>query len=142
MISENKKVRNLISGVALMALALLLFTPRPLKAVESGQLSKKELKSLIKTAKTSAEHLRVASYYRSEATNLRARAAEHVAMIAENHPMNASKVWAARGINHCEYWVKEYTWEAEKADANAVKHERMAAEAAPRASLTFAAMGK
>lgn len=138
MTNTDVKVRSFIMTAAAVVFALSLLTPYPAKAVESAPLSKKEVKSLIKTASTPAEHLRLASYYRSEASQLRARAAEHVAMTTKKNPfMNASRVWSTRGINHCEYWVKEYTREAEKADANAVKHERMAAEEAqgqPRAS--------
>jgi len=139
MTKTSNKLRGFIMAVAAAAFALSLLNPYPVKAVETGQLSKKELKSLIKTASTPAEHLRVASYYHSEATRLRAQAAEHEAM----QPMSStSKVWAARGMNHCQYWIAEFTKGAQQADAKAVQHERMAAEAGPRASLTFAAMGK
>jgi hypothetical protein len=133
--TKTNKVRRFMMTVAAAAFSLSLLTPYPAKAVESGQLSKKELKSLVKTASTPAEHLRVANYYRAEATRLRAQAAEHQAMIAEKPMASPAKVWANKGVNHCQYWVAEFTKEAQQADANAAQHERMAAAAGPRASL-------
>ena len=137
MIRENGMVSGLIRSIALIVFALLPLTAYPLKAAESGQLSKKELKALIKSANTPAEHQRVANFYRSEAARLRARAAKHEAMIAANYvePQNASKLPDMVGKSHCRHWVKEYRREADQADANAALHEQMAAVAATGASI-------
>jgi hypothetical protein len=135
MSNSNNKVRGFMMTIAAAAFSLSLLTAYPAKAVEPGQLTKTELKSLIKTASTPADHLRVASYYRTEATRLRAQAAEHQAMIAENPMPSPAKVWATRGTNHCQYWVAEYTKEAQQADTSAAQHEQMAAKSASKANL-------
>jgi len=53
----------------------------PSTKAKSEQLSKRQLNSLISTAKTPAEHQRIASFYEASAKDYRAQVREHEAMI-------------------------------------------------------------
>jgi hypothetical protein len=52
-------------------------------AVQTQTLTKKELKALAASAKTTADHERIAEYYRSEANRLEAKQREHEQQLAE-----------------------------------------------------------
>src|ERR1039458_5454784 len=72
---------------------------------DSEHLSKQQLNTLIATAKTPAEHQRIATYYESKAQDYRAQAQEHEAMLAaykSNNSISNNKNHAST-IGHCEY---------------------------------------
>src|SRR5258708_6350526 len=59
-------------------------------AVEpAGNLTKSELKALIQAAKTPADHMKLANYYRYQATSLQAEVKDHEQMAAayDKNPM-------------------------------------------------------
>lgn len=94
------------------------------------ELSKKELKTLVASATTSEDHLRIAAYYRSQKQHYLARQKEHEAEEKEyiNNPMRyPSKLGFAE---HCREWAYLDGQSAQKALALAELHERMALEAA------------
>ena len=93
-------------------------------------LGKSELNTLIATAKTPAQHERIAQDYRSQAQNYLAQAKEHAAMVAayKASPNTTSKNQAAT-INHCEYFVAKFTGLAVKSQQLAAMHEQMASGA-------------
>lgn len=143
-------------------LTLLSFAPAYSAAAETNlTLTKKELKVLLKSAKTPAEHLSVAAYYRQEAQQLNASSKQHselAATYAKNPPFPAMEAKHGdafgQGASHCRKWAKLDAEQAEKATTLAGLHEVMARKAelkaadsqqlAPvaRATTTFSSMGK
>ena len=94
-------------------------------------LSKRQLNTLIATANTSAEHERIAQYYRAKALDYLAQAKEHEAMVAAykaNSSLSNDKNQAST-ISHCEYFVTTFKALAENSQDLAALHERMAKEA-------------
>ena len=132
------KSNRINSFVALLTLTatLLSFIPASFAADSEKSLSKKEVKALIATAKTPAEHRRIASYYREQTVRLTANAKEHVAM-AEEYAKNptfaamGTKQGASfgQGASHCRRWADLYNQQAKEAEALAVLHEDMAKSA-------------
>jgi hypothetical protein len=66
-----KKVKNFVSKFALLALALTSLGPVDSVAQEQKVPTKNEFISLLKTAKKSPEHRRIAAYYQQEAAGLK-----------------------------------------------------------------------
>jgi hypothetical protein len=93
-------------------------------------ISKKELKTLLATAKTPADQERLAAYYRDKAQHLRAKAQEfsdHADSMAGLPLVLESK----RGIGcqcafHYRYFSKLYAQEAKDAEALAAQHHQLA----------------
>lgn len=129
----NSNRINSVVALLTLAVTLLSFVPSSF-AVEAQKISnKKELKALIKTAKTPADHLRIANYYREQAAKLTASSNEHVAMAKEyaKHPMFAAleakqQASFGQGASHCRRWAELDQQQAKEAEALAVLHEEMA----------------
>src|SRR5258708_20876784 len=93
-------------------------------------MSKKELKTLLATAKTPADQERLAAYYRDKAQLLRAKAHEfsaHADFIPRLPPILESK----QGIGcqcafHYRYFSELYAQEAKDAETLAAKHRELA----------------
>jgi hypothetical protein len=136
------KITRPISLIALMIvfLTLLTFTPVYSAAAEkTPTLSKRDLKVLLIDAKTPAEHLRIADYYRQKAQELTASSKQHselAATYAKNPPFPALEAKHGtsfgQGATHCRYWAKRDAEEAMKAEAIAARHEKMAKAGEPR----------
>ena len=102
-------------------------TPQP----KPEHLSKQQLNTLIATAKTPAEHERIAMFYGLSAQDYKAQAQEHEAMIAAykaNSSLSTNKNQAST-INHCEYFVTTFKEMAVKSQELAQLHEQMAKDA-------------
>ena len=104
-------------------------------AGENKVITKKEFKTLLKTAKGPAEHRRIAEYYRHEAARLTASAKEHeelAEVYAKNPPFPAMAMEEKRGTSfaqsapHCKRWAELDAEQAKKANALAAMHENMA----------------
>jgi hypothetical protein len=89
--------------------------------------SKRQLNTLIATAKTPAEHQRIAQYYQAKAQDYLAQAKEHEQMVAayKASPSLTAKSQAST-INHCEYFVKTFNELAVKSQELAKLHAQMA----------------
>lgn len=98
-------------------------------AVEpAGKLTKTQLMSLIRTAKTPADHMKLANYYRYEANRLEADVKEHEGMAAayDKNPM-AHPIPKGQTLgDHCRNLMKYYGEGASDANAMAAMHEEMA----------------
>jgi hypothetical protein len=97
-------------------------------------LSKKQLASLVVSAKTPAQHQKIADYYRAESANYLAQAGEHARMAVDfekNLATNNDKV-ARSTVDHCQYLAKTLQARAAAAAALAQQHEQMAREAGSR----------
>src|SRR5260370_91002 len=97
-------------------------------------LSKGQLNSLISTAKTPAEHQRIAQFYQSRAQDYLAQSKEHEAMVAayKANPSLINNKNQASTINHCGYFVQTFKNLAVKSQELAQLHEQMAKEAEPK----------
>jgi hypothetical protein len=103
---------------------------------KSSVPTRKELVTLLKTAKEPPEHRRIAAYYRHEAASLMQSAKEHselAAIYQQKHPFAAmeSKHGDAfgQGASHCQKFADLAKEQAKEAEALAALHEDMAKEA-------------
>ena len=91
--------------------------------------SNKELKILLATAKTPADHQKIAAYYHDKAQRLSAKAQEfsaEAALYANKPALMESK----QGISclcpkHFEHFAKLYAQEAQESEVLATKHEKI-----------------
>lgn len=140
-------MKTRLTGIALltlMTLAAAAFIPSSF-AQTNKAITKKELKVLLKTAKTPAEHRTIANYYRQEAQRLTSESQSHAAeaeVYAKHPPFTAmeSKHGYAFGksASHCRFWSKEYLEQAAKATKLAGLHEDMAQKAEQQSASLFA----
>lgn len=101
---------------------------------QANTLTKKEVKVLLATAKTPADHLKLASYYEQKATGLEAEAAEH-ARDAANYKANPTifemkMPMHPRTAAHCAYFADRDRKLATAARTEAKAHADMAQTAA------------
>ncbi len=128
-----KSTKNLVSTLVLIAtLAVLSLSAVYSVAQAQKAPTKKEFKTLLKTAKEPSEHLKIAEYYRQEAARLTASSKEHseLAQTYAKHfpnPMEAKHgdTFGA-GSSHCKKWADLESQEADEVDAMAAAHEEMA----------------
>ncbi len=120
-------------GILTVGLAVVLFVvvQTSISQEKAEKLSKQQLLSLISTAKTPAEHLRISKYYQEKAQDYLAQAKEHEQMLAAykaNSSLSNEKNRAST-IGHCEYFVQTFKDLAAKSQELAQLHEQMAKEA-------------
>lgn len=133
-----KSVLHYLTNLLIVSFAMLSFASVYAAATDAQRPpTKHELNTLLKNAKTPADHLRIASYYHEEAQRLRSSAQEYLKQAAvydKNPPFPAleSKHGAAFGMgaSHCRFWAKQDAEDAAKAEAQAALHEDMAKKAA------------
>jgi hypothetical protein len=130
-----KTAKNLIAVLLATVFILSLGASRS-SAQEQKIPTKKELATLLKTAKEPPEHLRIAAYYKREAARLREAAKEHsqlATIYEQNHPFAAMELKQGntfgQGASHCKKFAQFALDEAKEADALAELHERMATTA-------------
>jgi superoxide dismutase len=118
-------VLSLALAVNTVAFGATSSTPKP------EHLTKQQLNTLISTAKTSADHERIAQYYQAKTADYLAQAKDHEAMIAayKANPVMSNDKNQASTISHCEYFVQTFKALAENSQVLAANHERMAADA-------------
>jgi len=114
-----------------MFLALLACTVVvPAVAQTPPNLSNKELKTLLATAKTPADQEQLAAYYRDKAQHLRAKAQEFSAQ-ADYLATQPATIESKQGIScnctsHYRYFAKQYAQEATDAEKLAAEHDQLA----------------
>ena len=127
-----KRMFAVLSVVSLtLVMTVAAVAQAPSTKAKPEQLSKQQLNTLISTAKTPAEHQRIASFYEANALDYRAQVQEHEAMILaykSNSSISNDKNRAST-ISHCEYFVKSLNNLAAKNDELAKLHKEMAQEA-------------
>jgi hypothetical protein len=104
---------------------------RTAQTQQPEKLSKAQLNALIATAKTPAEHSRIAEYYRAEAQYDLAQSQEH-AQMAEHYKQSSvgsSAKFTTGTVNHCEYLARNFKANAVKMEALSQEHAQMAKEA-------------
>jgi hypothetical protein len=97
------------------------------QAVVHEELSKEEVKRLTATAESSADHLKLARYYRAKANVLDGKATgyEQAAVTYRNHP-DAKNLMAPTAPGRYEFLAKELRHQAESNRILASRHEKMA----------------
>ena len=130
--------RTLSMVVIVITLAIASYVPvySVAQNKESPIPTRKELITLLKTAKEPPEHRLIPAYYRQEAARLMQSAKQHselAEIYKERHPFAAmeSKHGDAfgQGASHCEKFANLTKEEANEAEALATLHEDMAKEA-------------
>jgi hypothetical protein len=128
--------------VALLSSMLALFVGASLPAwandrppMKNGPvLTAKEAQTLVATARTAKEHLKLARYFNQQALQFDAEAKEHDEMIEayrKNPTPGASKTTGgARTIEHCEFLANSAREMAKAFREMAAAHEQIANEAA------------
>lgn len=122
--------------ITILSLAFVLTVAAFAQAVPSQQLApehlgKQQLNTLIATAKTPAEHLRIAQYFQAKGQDYLAQAQEHEQMLAAykaNSSLSTNKNRTST-IGHCEYFVQTFKDLATKSQELAQLHEQMAKDA-------------
>jgi hypothetical protein len=112
-------------------LALVFFASTSQAQQSPEKLSNQQLNTLIATAKTSADHERIAQYFQAKALEYQAEAQEHEKMIAayKANPVVSNDKNRTATIGHCEYFVETFDALAANSRQLAASHERMAQEA-------------
>ena len=121
--SRTLSILSVLSLAVVMTVSALGQTP-----AATEKVSKNQLNTLIATAKTPAEHTRIANYYQAQAKDYLAQADEHQAMIAA-YKANPSTKHQASAVTHCENFVTSLKELATKSQEMAQMHQEMAAEA-------------
>jgi sensor histidine kinase regulating citrate/malate metabolism len=125
----NRISTRTLSLLSVLSLAVVMtVSGLGLTANAQDKLSKTQLNTLIATAKTPAEHQRIADYYQAQAKNYLAQADEHQAMIAA-YKANPSTKHQASAVTHCENFVTSLNDLAAKSQEMAKMHQQMAIEA-------------
>ncbi len=123
--------RTIVILSSILVLALVAFASASQAQQNTEKLSKQQLATLISTAKTPAEHSRIAQYYGAEAQSDLAQSQEHAQMaeqFKENPVTNSSKSVTGT-VNHCEYLAQHFQQSAVANQKLEQEHEQMAREA-------------
>jgi hypothetical protein len=128
-------MKRTLSILSILSLAFVMTVAALGQTTSASQtkpehFSKRQLNTLIATARTPAEHQRIAQYYQAKAQDYLAQAKEHEQMVAayKANPSLTAKSQAST-INHCEYFVQTFKDLAAKSQELAQLHEQMAKEA-------------
>lgn len=120
-------ILSVLSLAVVMAVTALGQTPFAPQS-KAEHLDKQQLNVLIASAKTPAEHQRIAQFYEAKAQDYRAQAQQHEAMIVAykaNSSLSTDKNRAST-IGHCEYFVQTFKEMAVKSHELAEMHDQMA----------------
>jgi len=92
--------------------------------------TKKELKTAITSAKTPADHQRIAAYYQKQADNMLAEAKQHDELaVLYGKSQNPQAERVGKNAEYCKYFA-EYARKAAQQDQELAKmHEEMATQA-------------
>jgi hypothetical protein len=122
-----KSIRVAVLAVLFIATSVLSVAAQDhVMNMQEHQLTNKEVKALIVSAKTPEDHMKLASYFKGEAQQLQAKVKYHDEM-AELYKTNATgKTDMAK---HCKYFADEARKAAEAANSLADEHEKMAEQA-------------
>lgn len=126
----NRTTFRILSTISLFSVAIvMIFGSFGHTASAQEKLSKGELNKLIATAQTSAEHQRIADYYKAEAKRYQAQADEHNAMIVA-YKANPNSKHQASLVTHCQNLATDLKDLVTKSEELAQMHQQMATEAA------------
>ena len=123
-------VRGIFSVLLLGLLAAVTADVGSAAEQQKAILSSKQLKALVATAKTPADHLKLARHYAATADKHEADAKEHMALAAEyRRSPRVSEIkrpMAGDTAAHCEYYAEHCRKAAQEMRTLAKMHEEMA----------------
>jgi hypothetical protein len=112
---------------ALLTLPLLVTVGTSQAAEPKEMLKRKEVKALVVSAKTPADHMKLARHFTAMAEKHEAEASEHDALAVEytrNPRLGASKIpMAPNSAEHCKYYAEHCRKAAKEMRAMAAAHE-------------------
>jgi hypothetical protein len=124
--------------LAVLSLVLFFLALVPGAAADnSSSLTKKELKAFLATAKTPADHARLAAYYRDTAQHLRAQEKEYSAQAASLATQPAAvegkctrsflskQSTSCNSASHYSYFAKECAKKAKDAETLAAQQQQL-----------------
>ena len=123
--------RTIVVLSSIFVFALAAFASTAQAQQNSADLSKQQLATLIASAKTPAEHTRIAQYYGAQAQADLALSQEHAQMADqfEKNSVTSSSKFTTGTVNHCAYLAASYKQSAAKMQKLEQEHEQMAKEA-------------
>jgi hypothetical protein len=123
--------RTIVVLSSIFVFALIAFASTAQAQQNSADLSKQQLATLIASAKTPAEHTRIAQYYGAQAQADLALSQEHAQMADqfEKNSVTSSSKFTTGTVNHCAYLAASYKQSAAKMQKLEQEHEQMAKEA-------------
>ena len=120
-------------SVLALAVVTILFGMAPQMRAAQSTLTAKQAKALVTTAKTKADHERLAQYFDAEAAKYEAQAKEHGELAGEyqKSPPNQPGKYSgyAYTFEHCDSHAKSLQQAAENARKLAADHREMVKEA-------------
>jgi hypothetical protein len=123
---KSKSIRVAVLAILFLSTSVLFVAAQEhAMNMKDQQLTKKEVKALIVSAKTPEDHMKLASYFRGEARRMEASAKYHDEM-AELYKTN--QTGKTDMTKHCKYFADEARKAAEAANSMADEHEKMATE--------------
>jgi hypothetical protein len=126
---EHMKVLRSLSRFAVSVALVTCLCGLASAAETQPKLSNKELKTLLATAKTPADHQKLAAYYRDRAQRLNAKAQELSAQAAlyANQPVTVESKQGTSCLcpKHFEHFAKLYAQQAQESEMLAAKHEKI-----------------
>jgi hypothetical protein len=128
---EMKRIGSIFALMFAMTITVIAQVS-PTSPVKPEKLSKSELRSLITTATTPEQHMRLAQYYEAKAQRYFAESNEHQKMAEQfkKNPMMNNGKRVFRTVNHCEYYAQSFKQQAVKMQNLVHMQEEMAAAAA------------
>lgn len=114
-------------------LAISVAAGAVLWAADRGLLSKKEVKSLVVSARTVQDHQRLAQHFDAKADELEAESREHQELAAKyksNPTIHESKhPMSGETVGHCQYFADDLHEAAQRSRQMATDHREMAKHA-------------
>lgn len=119
-----KSLSRVVRPFTVVAVSLVLLCGLATAAETGSTLSKKEVKKLLATANTPADHQKVADYYRTKAQRLNAKAqADYLA--TQPATVESKQGISGNTASHYRYWSKQYAQEARESETLAAQQEQL-----------------
>jgi hypothetical protein len=128
-----RSLRSIARPVSIVAISFALLWGLAAVAETSPTLNKKELKTLLATAKTPSDHQKIAAYYHDKAKRLNAKAQEFSAqadvLAAQPATVESKQGISGLSASHFRYFARLYMEEAKDSEALAAQHDQLAQNA-------------
>lgn len=122
--------KRAVAASMVLALLVVVWAAQAPAAELKGELKPNEVKALVASANTPADHMKLARHYMAMAAKHEAEAQEHEVLAAEytkNAQFGASKhPMAPNTAEHCKYYAEHCRNAAKEMRAMAAAHEGMA----------------
>lgn len=119
-----------VASSTVLAVMMLVSAGQSPAAEPKGELTAKQVKALVASAKTPADHIKLAHHFTAMAVKHETEAQEHEALAAEytrNPQMGAEKhPMATKSAEHCKFFAEHCRDAAKEMRAMAAEHEAMA----------------